>query len=452
MNIKVRLSLLFVGTFLLVLSVILFSIYFSNADFRKNDFFERLEHRTLNIVNILKSKPEIDKETFNKIDQFDVGRMHQEKIMVFDNSNQLIYNAGLPMGPENYLKIFRTEQFEKVYQGTEIDGTEIFGLEDGAPNGQFVVIVSGYDIYGRRKLTYLLQVIFFSLAVGTVLTFGASYFFIREVFKPIEQLNLSIQSIDEQNLNSQLPVKKSKDELNQLAINYNQMLTRLKIAFETQSVFVQNVSHELKTPLARISTQVEKALSMIPEPKGEAHNLLESSLDEIKNQGEVIESLLLLQRLQSMAPITRFKVRLDELFFQAQEEILLQYPKLLIHFDLDSTIESDSQLVIMGNPLLIKICYVNLMKNAALYSPDKNVEVVFSSQEGKTQICISNAGSVPLNAENIFQAFRRGENTGDEHGYGLGLSIVKRIIEMTPGTISYFHNGKHNFFISLVQS
>src|SRR5690606_15989658 len=158
----------------------------------------------------------------------------------------------------------------------------------------------------------------------------------------------------------------NKDELADLASNYNQMLARLYKAFELQRSFVRNASHELKTPLAVIQGKLEKLLP--GERIGVNRETIESLIEDVQGQATLVDSLLLLQRLQTEMPIQKSNLRVDEVLDFSVSEVKADFTDLHVEMDFDASIVNDSQLMVRANLMLMKICFRNLLVNAALYS------------------------------------------------------------------------------------
>ena len=451
MNYKLRLVLLFLGMFFLVITGILSFIYFSYADSRKHEFWERLRYKSIFTANLLLEVKELDRSLLKLIDQNTINRMYDEKILVFNEQNHLIYSS-LDDEPISY----STALLEKIRQEeginyTDLDGDEIVGIHFTGGGKDYVVLASAYDKWGKRMMANLFQNLVIALFGGLLLIILSSYFYIRQVFLPIDRLNHSMRSITENNLKQYLPVRNSRDELDQLAINYNQMQERLHRAFELQKAFVHHASHELKTPLARMNSKMEKALQIPMDEAAKIVPILASLQQDVGGQADLIEGLLLLHRLQSPSPISVSKLRLDELLFISIEESQGLYPGFHVHLNMDETITSEGQLTVIGNAILLKTCFRNLLVNAALYGEGKGARIDVQANVEWLSIIVSNGGPPQALADKLlFEPFFRDENSTGIKGSGLGLSIVKEIAENMNGTVSYcFSQPLHQFIIRL---
>jgi two-component system, OmpR family, sensor histidine kinase ArlS len=449
MNYKTRLTLLFVGLFLVVLTSILTFIYLSYADARREEFFERLREKSFTTARLLLEVKGIDKDLLKLIDQNSINKMYDEKVLVFNEKDELIYSSlddeTIPYS-KTLIDQIRDKE-DKFY--VDQDGDEVVGVHYTDQGHDYVVLASAYDIYGISKLKNLKNIVIFAMLLGTVLIALSSYFYIRQVFRPIDALNRSIQVINENNLHEFIEVKRNKDELDKLATNYNQMLERLYKAFESQRSFVRNASHELKTPLALIQGRLERLAELNEAGGAEAKQILENLMNDVEGQAALVDSLLLIQRLQSQVPVNTSRVRIDELLYESAGELSALFPHQKIRIDIGPAIQTGEQLTLNANAMLLKICFRNLIENAGLYGGD-SLNISISADQHAVKVVFTNAGEEPLPETLIFEPFYRQSGQQEKPGNGLGLSIVKQIAEINGGKIGYaFEDSCHLFRLLL---
>ncbi|MFT3886169.1 MAG: HAMP domain-containing sensor histidine kinase [Flavobacteriales bacterium] len=449
MTIKVRLALLFAALSLLLLVGTLGYIYFSQSIARQDEFNERLRSQCNRVASLLSEVKAVDRDLLRVVDRNSIHRLYDEKVLLFNEANDLMYSS-LDDEPIPYSRdVLNEVRREGEIEYHDADGDEIVGVHYTGEGHDYVVLASAFDRYGQKELSNLLRTLLISLIVGSAFIFGASYFYIGMVFKPIEQLNAAIQQIDVERLDHVLPVRNGKDEIDRLAVNYNHMLERLSDAFDMQRAFVNNASHELRTPMARMNAQVERALRL-PQDSVELAPILHTLQGDIAAQADLVESLLLLQRLRAHIPSTRQLLRVDEHLYQSIEEVRMQHPALHAELHLDASITDDAQLVVLMNPLLLRTAFRNLLQNAAHYATDQHLTIAVEHHLGRVRLTFSNAGGQPLPAERVFGPFFRGEGTERVHGSGLGLSIVQQIAADAGGNAHYaFSDGMHRFTLEL---
>ncbi len=448
MTTRVRLSLLFAGFSLVLLVGTLGAIYYSHSQSRQNEFFERLRTQCYRTASLLGDVRAADRDLLRVLDRNSIHRMYDEKVLLFNENDDLLYSS-LDDEPIPYSQAL----LDRIRTGGDMqwrddDGDEVVGVhytEDGA---NYVVLASAYDKYGRRELQNLLRTLGVALVLGAVFIFGAGYFFIGMAFRPLERLAAAIANINIDRLDQHLPVRNTKDEIDKLAAGYNDMLVRLRQSFELQKAFVGNASHELRTPLARMNALVERAQAL-PPGSTELAPMLATLQADVAAQGQLIESLLLLQQLQAHIPMSVSAVRVDEAIFASLAEVRASYPALQVEVDLARSIQSDAQLTVNTNALLLRTAFRNLLVNAALYAPDGRLAIALESVPGLLRAHFNNAGTEPLPTDRLFQPFFRGPGSTKAPGSGLGLSIVKQIAQYSGGTLAYSYGGEHAFTLEL---
>jgi len=236
-----------------------------------------------------------------------------------------------------------------------------------------------------------------------------------------------------------LPETSTKDELQEIATNFNEMMDRLNNAFETQRSFVHNASHELRTPLTTMLSQTEAALNKNINQQ-EFKLLLTSLKEEQLSLIELTNSLLLLSQYERLSSFSFLPlVRVDEIIFDAIATAKKMYPSAHISFSFREYPTDENQLLLPLNDALLKAAFTNLIKNAIIYSFNKRVYINF--ENNGEQICINfenNGHLIPEeDAQNLMQPFFRSSNAIKIKGFGLGLSIAKRIISIHKGELFY---------------
>lgn len=448
MNFKQRLTFSFVGSFLLLLSAILIFIYVSYSDFRREEFFERLRQKSYTTVRLLAKVQAVDYDLLKLIDRNSINEMYDEKVLVFNEKNELVYSS-----IDDETIPYSTRLIDQIRtQGDEFyvddDGDEVVGVHYKEGDYDYVVLASAYDRYGISTLRNLRNLVIAALVAGSILIGVVGYFYIRQVFIPIDQLNRSIQGINENNLREFVKVSPNRDELADLATNYNQMLARLYKAFELQRSFVRNASHELKTPLAVIQSRLER-LSVDESVSNETRHTIESLIEDVQGQASLVESLLLLQRLQTEVPIQKSNLRVDEVLDATVSEVKAYSGNLQVEMDFDKSIMNEEQLIVSANVMLLKTCFKNLITNAAHYSDTARLRIVIKSENKNLSVIFSNPGSEELPHE-IFEPFYRHARSVATPGSGLGLSIVSQILASIRGSINYcYKDGFHHFNVEI---
>lgn len=225
-------------------------------------------------------------------------------------------------------------------------------------------------------------------------------------------------------------------------------LSPIEKAHEAQSRFTSDASHELRTPLAVMKTELEVALRDKNASITDLKETLSSNLEEVDKLAKLAEMLLNLSRLDNtklkIGPISLNKIAKGIIkdFNQPQSRI-----KLI----------SKKQLTIRGNEMAIADLIKILLDNALQYSP-KNSQIIINiySQDNHAKFEITNSGPgiEPNKLQHIFERFFRADASrthGEQKGYGLGLSLAKKIIELHDGgiTVNSIPNQETTFTFAL---
>ncbi len=414
-------------------------IYVSFSKFRKEEFKNRLEEKALSTAKLLIEVKEIDKQILKLIDQNRIDKLYDEKTLVFDGQYKLIYSS-LDDSKITWTKndLIRLNN-EKSYF-IDVKGRETLGVFFPFKQGDYYVLISAEDTYGYSKMEYLLYSLLFTYIGGVLLVWLFTYFFIKKQLNSLDVFQQKITSISVNELNVHLEENNSNDEINLLTQAFNQMLTRLENAFTTQKEFTSNASHELYTPLTRISLQLENLIHSEKHSENTL-NYLKSINNDVHQIADLINSLLLLAKVNKEDIGRKFKkVRIDEIIFYANEQVKKMDSNFNLDFDIQIADDIDYPMEILGVKSLLQIAFTNLLKNAFLYSSNNKASVIIS-QISKRQLVVSikNEGKVLSIEEQIkiFEPFTRGENSIQIQGSGLGLPIVKRILDYHNAAICY---------------
>ena len=130
-------------------------------------------------------------------------------------------------------------------------------------------------------------------------------------------------------------------------------------------------------------------------------------------------------------------MRLDELIFQTQEELQALHSDYQIHIDFEDIPENEQDITLLGNAPLLKTVFSNLMDNACKYSTNKRADVRIGFDNKNCFIRVIDRGiGIPENeTQRIFEPLYRAKNATSFRGYGIGLSVCRRIVDMHRGTI-----------------
>jgi signal transduction histidine kinase len=256
--------------------------------------------------------------------------------------------------------------------------------------------------------------------------------------KPISDVVKKVEDITITSLNLRVNEGNGTDEIGRLAKTFNKMLERLETSFATQKDFIANASHEMRTPLTSINGQLE-VLMMKDRSKEEYKAAVGSVLEDIRSLIDLLNRLLLIARTSSESPENyNKKIRIDEVLWQAQEEMKRFNPEFRINISLDNSLTDSDQMTVVGDEYLLKVSVSNVIENACKYSPDHSVDIKFAHTEKWIEVIFEDKG-IGISKEDIgkiFEPFYRGANSNSIPGSGIGLPLVNRIIKNHNGVIN----------------
>ena len=273
---------------------------------------------------------------------------------------------------------------------------------------------------------------------GLMITIGFGIIFSRKALAPISDVIRQVQNITGANLNERLNEGNKKDEIAQLAITFNQMLQRIEDAFMLQREFVSNAAHELRTPFSVLLAQTDFAL-MQDREKEFYRKTLESHNEELRKLSKISNGLLDLARVSyDKSRINLKALRIDELIIETCNSAIENNPGNTVQLEFEQLPDHDELLTLQGNEQLLCIAFKNLIDNACKFSGDNTVQVNVSADFKGISIQFKDKGIgiPPEDIDNIFIPFYRGRNTHFIAGYGIGLALTQKIIELHNGQIS----------------
>ncbi|MDP3431915.1 MAG: HAMP domain-containing sensor histidine kinase [Bacteroidota bacterium] len=425
MNIKTRLSIQF--TLLVFGILVFFSVlvyyfsYTSQLSKFRNDLLVKAQNTAILLINVA----EVDSTLLKKIHQT-TQSLEQEEIALTDSMNKVIYNYRIHSLTDYILSHIPAEPISYYFSIADKDGVSYKHIEN---NQTYHVFVIAHDKVRADNLRSLRSVLLWSILFSLWLSVTASYFFSKIAIKPISNIISKVKEINSLKLNSRLNEGKRQDEIEQLAITFNQMLSDLEQVFKSQEEFVSNASHELRTPMAIMIAESDYMLSR--ERKTEEYTShLQKLTNDLRGQNQLLNSLLELAQINRDNAISLRDLRIDELIFSAIQSVKVKYPGRKILPKIDYS-DNENDLLISGHAGLLEIAIKNLIDNACKFSTS-DVDVKIEIDPDRLTLSISDRGvGIPKNeVDTIFKPFKRGTNVRYIGGFGIGLSIVAKIIEL----------------------
>lgn len=320
--------------------------------------------------------------------------------------------------------------FSDGYHRVRIDG-ELFHVFSVPHDGLMLQVAQ--DDYMRNELAMEIAVAnLVPHAAGIPLMALLIWWLVARGLRPLDQLRRALANRDAAHL-LPVPVADAAIELKPVVDELNGLLARLRESFARERRFTADAAHELRTPLAVLRIQTENALSATDDVS--RRHSLENLLRGVDRASRLVTQMLTLARLEPADARQAFApVRLNAL---VREELAGLAPMAAARGqELDFT--ADEDVVIPGDAVALSILVRNLVDNALRYSPEGSLARVDVRAASPSRIELSvldeGPGIAPGMTERIFERFYRGDS-GRGDGAGLGLAIVRRIVDLHGGTI-----------------
>ncbi len=427
MKIRQRLAIRFTIISGFLTGSILIFVYFVTQGFVHADFIARLNQQT-ELETLLFTK----QTTGLTLDQINTFGLVQPSVIIYRN-NEIVLSRGTKEVPKDWLSILHKKKTFSIEEG-ELSTAGAVHFINGK---EHFVFVTAQDIYGQRKLDFELEVLVGGWLISLLLAYYAGLFFSRKALQPVTHVVNEVNKISGENLSYRVPFTKpgdiieKPDEIDELILTFNDLLKRLETSFLNQKRFVQNASHELKTPLTTIMAEVELALNRSRKTE-EYQRTLSVVMQEAEKLEQITHGLLVLTRLEENAEKSeRGVIELTTLVNEIVIGFRFRFPSREIVLQ-----PSNQVTAIHGNALLITMAIQNILDNALKYSHDK-VEVNLFKKDNDAIISVQDSGiGIPeSDMDKIRTPLVRATNVGVISGSGLGLALVDRIVKVHYGSL-----------------
>jgi signal transduction histidine kinase len=438
MSLKRKIALNLSIAFSLLFGIVMAVIYMSFNDFRKDEFKERFRQRLEFTSHFIAKSRDFEEEAPVFFNENSDNILLNENILIFNGNKELIYST-IKDRNVTWDNTLLKELDEKKVIYSEKTVPEIYAALKNINGENYYILTSAYDTNGNSKLEYLKYLLITAYVMSTLLIGFFSYYFMGQFLKPLEDLNKEISEVTAHKLTTEIPVRDSNDEIDVLAKSFNTMIKRLDDVFQSQKDFTASASHEIRTPITRMAFQLENLIKL-EQHSPETLTSMQQIRRDVYQLSDLTNSLLLLTKFDKENIQSIYEeVRIDEVIFESFEAVEKSYPKLKMDFLISENTSENALLTIKGVQSLLDIVFINLFKNAAIYSDDTEVDVLITETENKLVVdVISNGNTIPKEEQpKLFEAFMRGNNSQNTSGSGLGLRIVKRILEYHGAEITY---------------
>lgn len=439
MKIRDRILIYFSSTVIALTAISFVVVYLLFAAYREEEFQQHQNEKIGYTIKLLAEYKEMSQELAYLMDEQTIHDFYDEKMLIYDSQKDLVFASLDSLPIQRAHQILQQLSPSTRWIETREGNYDLIGVYVEHNNKGYYAISKAYDNSGHSKIAFLRNVLIIMFFIISVVVIFVSLYLSNKIARPITHLAESLINYDL----SQEDVKPLKSdsttfELVHLTDRFNELLQRSHEAFAFQKNTIHHISHELKTPLAVLVSELEKLA------KKESSEALKKGViqqaQKAKSLGGIIQVLLEISKIDSGQEIPKKWVRLDELLFDLIGEMNVLYPD--VHFEIHYfPLNIDEQkLTHRVNEMLIRHAFLNLLTNAAMYTTDGRVEVrIDGSHPKKLTINFFNTGETISETEQkkLFHQYFRGKNSQNKKGFGLGLVLTQKIITHHRGHIQY---------------
>ncbi|HKP92340.1 MAG TPA: heavy metal sensor histidine kinase [Chthoniobacterales bacterium] len=309
----------------------------------------------------------------------------------------------------------------------------------------FSLVASAHEVAGQKYTVEVAQdrsaderfMKQFAALLVAVLILGiiASTFIALTVTKrglrPLREMTAALQRIGPTELHERVSSTGWPREIQPLADAFDAMLARLEESFRKLSQFSADLAHELRTPIGNIRGEAEVALTR-PRTAEEYRAVVESTVAECAHLAHIVDNLLFLARTEAA------EAHLERTHFSGRaaiEKIVAFYEPMAEEQMLSVNCVGDASF--FADEMLFGRAVSNLLENALRYTPSKGaVEIALTEGDRSSEVAVrdNGAGIAPEHLPRVFDRFYRADPSRSSEGLGLGLALVKSIVELHGGT------------------
>ena len=342
-------------------------------------------------------------------------------------------------------------RLDQLYESKRfVGGVSVVSPTTGKVLGSVFTVSSG-DTVDALWRTFAGLLVMTALVVLMISFVATSVTTMRQI-KPIREMAQATRCYAEGDFDIRMNDYGRDDEIGELAASFNNMAERLQQTERQRREFIANISHELKTPMTTIAGYTDGILDGTIPPENEKQ-YLQIIANESRRLSRLVRRMLDVSQLQAMDPL-RNGNHFD--ICESMRRVLISMEKKINdrHLDVEADIPDDPILVLGDNDMITQVLY-NLLENAAKFAREgSTLYLGVTMMDGKARVTVRNVGDTIPSEELplLFERFHKSDKSRseDKDGYGLGLYIVKTILQQHKEDISVTsENGVTTFTFSL---
>lgn len=439
MTIRNKILIYFSTTVIALTAISLIVIYVLFSEFREEEFQQQQNEKIHTTIKLIEKFKQESATISYLIDRQDIHDFYDEKLLVYDSNKNLIFASLDSLEIVKAQRILSSLSPTNRWIETKEENYDLIGIYSETNGQVFYAVSKAYDAFGYTKMYFLRNVLIGIFIFITIVVIIVSRFLSNKISKPIMEFAESLNKYElSKEKIGKLEVDDTSYELNRLTQRFNELIQRTNEAFLFQKHTIQHISHQLKTPISVLVSELERIKNL---PNAENIQLdIENQISKTKSLGSIINVLLEISKIEAGQETEKQPMRIDELFFDVIEQLNVIYPDFRFEVNYAPDEINESRLIIPLNPILTRQAIQNLLSNCVTYSDNSKAEVKFDcSARNELIIQVVNSGE-PISPEEekfMFNRFYRGENSEGKVGFGLGLVLTKKIAELHSATITY---------------
>ena len=409
----------------------------------------RMDEDIRRLQEIVREDPSV-LEDAERLDSLNTELNNSVSFLIVTKGSSVVYNgrASLSYG--------RLSQVLELFDTTGPEGIQAGQTEDGALVRQFPVrfpdeaegslfLVSTLDRVAPEIRLWLLQVIFVIILILTVMSVLMGQWIFRGVEAPIKELQTATQNIRDGDLDQSIR-RSGVKELDDLCRDFEEMRVRLKDSAESKMEnerqsreLVSNISHDLKTPITTIRGYVEGILDGVADTPEKMDHYLRTIRNKVNEIDQLINELTVYSRLDTnRIPYNYVKLDVTDYFTDCAEELSLELEEQGIDFSFVNYLKEDA--VIIADPEQLRRVISNIVANSLKYADKEKTEIRLRLRDIGDLIQVeledNGRGIAQKDLPRIFDRFYRSDAARtSQGGSGIGLSVVKKIVEDHEGKV-----------------
>jgi signal transduction histidine kinase len=438
MKIRLKLALLFTSLFITLLFAFSLILYFSYSKNREGEYYKSLKQQAVTEAYLLLNM-RIQPSVLRLVYKNSLSPLLQKEVAIYDQDFHLLYHDPGELEPVKQTREIIDRIIKQREIKFQIKKLQALGFLYRYEQKNYIVVIAAKNEDFLSKIQEIKYTLFAVFIGGIIITLISSRIFAMQALKPIARLVDKVEEITATNLDLRVNEGNGKDELAELVINFNRMLDRLESSFDAQKDFVSNISHELRTPLSAMIGELELALTKTRNT-GEYIFMIKQALSDAKKLARLSNGLLDFAKASYDQTEIKFKeIRLDELLLDARQQILKLDPNNKVNIIFDQEIEDEDTISVIGNEYLLKVAFINLIENGCKYSNDHQciISISFYKEKVILRFADTGVGIPPDELSKVFIPFFRGSNKNFAEGYGIGLPLTKKIVQLHKGKLFF---------------